>query len=150
MGAVARAGVIREVRALRRRDRPLEPGRVVFAIVRAPHEGKPGGKARPAVVVNRREGRDGERAWALMGLTTNGTYADGLPRAAFQDWRQAELDGPGYIWGGRLVIVPDHDIVDVLGWISWRDALEVRRHLSSPREGSAFLAAVAEREQEVA
>lgn len=142
-GAVAREAAQRES-AVRQEH---APGLVAVATVRAFNEGHSDGKRRPVVLVNIREGHHGELAWAVMGLTTKATYGNGDPRIPLVDWQQAGLRRPGFIWGGRLVIVPEEDVGEVVGPLSWRDALEVRRSLSSHREAQAFLAAVAQRER---
>jgi hypothetical protein len=139
MGAVAHDGIRNMA------DIDLAPGRVALGVVRAIHEGRTEGKSRPIVLVSQREDRGGDPAWAVMGLTSKSTYGTGLPRIALHDWQVAGLYGPGFLWGGRLAILPSHDIHRAIGWISYADALEIRRFTGTD-EGAAFLAAVAERE----
>lgn len=144
MGAIAREAAQREARVVRR-ERTLAPGRVVIAVVRAFNEDRYDGKNRPVVLVSEREDRDGGAAWAVMGLTSLSTYRDGGARASIADWRGAGLNGPGYFWGGRLAIIPLHDMIEPVGWITYPDALTIRGFITDRREGAAFITAVAER-----
>lgn len=117
----------------------LMPGTVALARVLAPHEGQMQGKQRPVILVST---RDAATKWAAMGLTTKATYADGQRRTPLEDWEAAGLNGPGFMWGGRLVILPLVDIGRVLGSVSWSDAAQMCRRFLSRREGDEFLTAV--------
>lgn len=140
MGAIARAGA----RSLVSDDFDLAPGRVAIGTVRALREGKLGGKRRPVVLVSHRS----TSSWAVMGLTSKSTYGTGVPRIALRDWQAAGLLGPCFLWGGRLAILPLDDIHKPCGWISYADALEIRR-FAGAAEGPKLLAAVAARDLEL-
>lgn len=120
-GGMARRGVKVERIA---NDRIYKAGDVAWVNVRAPGDGddKRGGKARPAILVQQREGLDGSAAWAVMGLTTNATFSNGDSREPVRDWAAIGLNGPGFYWGPRMPIVPVYEIGDVIGHICGADA----------------------------
>lgn len=126
-------------------DVTLTPGRVVIGNVIAPREGKTDGKPRPVVLVGPRLTPDQRPAWAVMGLTTKSTYEDGHPRFPIADWRRMGLRQPGYLWGGRLAVLPLEDIYDPIGWVGVEDARQIREFADGD-EGIDFAVAVALRE----
>lgn len=101
------------------------PGEVCWVGVRHPLEDPSSAtgptKLRPAILVGK-VGRSADATddrWAVVGVTTNTTFADGRPRTAVP----AHLWGPGsqlgsraYLWSNRCPIVNASDIAEHIQW----------------------------------
>lgn len=88
-------------------------GNVVLAQVSNTSENrKAKGKVRPVILIELRNGQ-----WRVMGLTSKSTYQSGAPRIALSCPAAIGLNGPGFLWGQRLVSISTLDVGRILGHV---------------------------------
>jgi hypothetical protein len=91
-------------------------GEIVTAMVLNPIQNpETTGKPRPVVLVAKRKLPGGW--WDCMGMTTNPVYKNGRIRVAVPNPSAVGLDKQGYLWGPRLVGVPEGDLGYPIGWV---------------------------------
>jgi hypothetical protein len=96
-----------------------QPGEICWMAIRNlienPDHAVGPGKERPGILFDRlNDGR-----WRVIGTTSKAFYATGTPRTRIRaDLWEASLPlyKPGYLWGGKIAVIPNSDIGDRIGF----------------------------------
>ena len=90
------------------------------------------GKIRPAVLVS----CSGDH-WRVMGLTRKSRYSSGEKRRPIPNHAVVGLNGPGFIWGGRLTRVTADSVHGFIGYANHQlveEIVDIARNDMSPSE----------------